>query len=168
MCVYLDEVPQMYVIENRATSNQSPPLFWEVSAVQPTDPDGRPVMLGRLESHGGYARRVIGRAQSLDSLMGLLTNQDMGRIDPRAAERAWRAAQNQGPREVRRVEPITEAAPVARSQRARSFGSDVSLMRRRVPAGGPVAASTMDTSSLLLALLFIAAVAAVIIWIAMI
>lgn len=148
----------MYVIEYRATAANAPLLFWEVTPMTPHDENGRPVSIGPLDRMNGYERRVIGRARSLDALVGLLTNQDVGEVRVSEAERAWRAAEAHRPATERRIRPRGTSAsdPIVRSGTP-AYGATSSTL-----------AASSENTTLSLTLLFIAVLAFAILWIALI
>ncbi len=153
----------MFVIENRAKDGSSPRVFWEITPMQPTDVDGDPVSVGMLPDEGNTRRRVVGTAQSPDALVGLLTNQQIGRVRPQDVERAWKNASAFGPAERSRVVPRMRAAP-AQLQPTTSAPSPFAGRVHRERAG---AASATATESAALAMGIVAAffVLAVAIWI---
>ena len=147
----------MYVIEYRATAANAPLLFWEVTPSTPHDPDGKPVQMGPLGRMNGYERRVIGRVQTLDAFVGLLANQDVGEIRVSEAEAAWKAAEGRRPATERRVRP-------------RGTSASDPIVVAGTPAYGATSstlASAADSTTLSLTLLFIAVLAFVILWIAL-
>lgn len=150
----------MFVTEYRATAANAPLLFWEVTENPPYDDNGRSITIGSLGRVNGYDRRVLGRVQSLDGLVGMLANEDVGEIRVSEVERAWRAAsQGLGPARCR-IRPRGTAASDPVMNRSVGYGATSSSVLAHSSA-----ASQTSSFSITMMLLILAVV---VLWLALI
>lgn len=121
----------MWIIE---TTSNGEATAWELSRAVPRDKAGNPVEQGPLEPGPRGEREVIGKRDTLDTMLAFLKDRSGDRVRVGDVETAWAAAEQSGAAADRTVRVRGGAAPAARPVATGSATGSVAPARHSGPA----------------------------------